>query len=457
MSEKSSILYVSPHALASLDCNESALVAFSGGADSVALLHVMSEDAKKRGYTLYVAHFNHKIRGEDAERDAEFCRAKAEKYGLPFFLGEADVPALAKQNGNSLEMEAREQRYSFFEKIMREHNIPLLVTAHHADDNIETVLLHILRGSGTAGLCGITPHRDFATDLHLCRPMLRATKREILDFCSDNGLSYVTDATNDDTTYERNAIRKDVVPTLRSLRPNLADVFTRLGENAAETEDFMTETARRFIERECQPSCIPITSLNCVHTALRAKVLSMVFEETSGTSLEHVHIRALIMLAERGIPHSSVSLPEQMRAVIENDALCFVPDQKEKTEINYTQELREGELSPCEGVKIKIERYSAQKKERNPNSLLIAPSVFFSGAYFRPKRDGDSVCVRNINKKVKKLFNEKKVPLNVREKLPILVRDDEILWIPGIAVCDRLREDIINGETDLFRITVIID
>jgi tRNA(Ile)-lysidine synthase len=183
----------------------------------------------------------------------------------------------------------------------------------------------------------------------------------------------------------------------------------------------------------------------------------MVFEETSGTSLEHVHIRALIMLAERGIPHSSVSLPEQMRAVIENGALCFVPDQKEKTEINYTQELREGEISPCEGVKIKIERYSAQKKERNPNSLLIAPSVFFSGAYFRPKRDGDTVCVRNINKKVKKLFNEKKVPLNVREKLPILVRDDEILWIPGIAVCDRLREDIINGETDLFRITVIID
>ena len=142
MKTKNKILYVSPYILANLPKETPVLLAFSGGADSSALLSLLAEDSIKNGFSLSVAHFNHQIRGEEAERDARFCEGEAEKYNLPFYLGSADVPALAKDHKNSLENEAREQRYAFFEKVMRENGIQILVTAHHAEDNTETVLLH---------------------------------------------------------------------------------------------------------------------------------------------------------------------------------------------------------------------------------------------------------------------------------------------------------------------------
>ncbi len=454
MKKSNTVSYTSPHSLAGLDKHESVLLAFSGGADSVALLHLMYTDAQKKGYSLFVAHFNHKIRGEDAERDAQFCRATAEKYGLPFYLGEADVPALAKISGKSLEAEAREQRYSFFEQIMRKHGIPLLVTAHHADDNIETVLLHILRGSGTAGLGGIAPHRAFATDLHLVRPLLHIEKNQILEYCREAELPFVTDVTNDDIRYERNALRAEVIPKLKELRPSLSELITRLGENVAETEDCMKDIASRFIERECRDSRIPLIALNSVHTALRARVLSMMFEDSCGASLERVHIRSLIDLAEKGEVHSSLSLPASMRASIEDGALCFVSEEEAGKDVEYKELFREGSFSPCDGVKINIEKNPTQAKSRGLSCLDIKCSPELSDAYFRPKADGDTVCVRKINKKIKKLYNEKKIPLAERKRLPLLVLGDEILWIPGIAVCDRLKEDIINGGEDFFRISI---
>ncbi len=454
MKKNNTVSYTSPHSLAGLSKRESVLLAFSGGADSVALLHLIHEDAKKEGYSLSLAHFNHKIRGEDAERDAEFCRATAEKYRLPFYLGEADIPALAKISGKSLEAEAREQRYSFFEQIMREHGIPLLVTAHHADDNIETVLLHILRGSGTAGLGGIAPHRAFSTDLHLVRPLLRTEKSAILEYCSEMKLDFVTDETNFDIKYERNALRAEVIPKLKDLRPSLSELITRLGENVAETEDCMNDIASRFIERECRGSRIPLIAFNSEHTALRARVLSMIFEKCCGASLERVHIRSLIELAEKGEVHSSLSLPASMRASIEDGALCFVSEKEASKDIDYKEIFREGSFSPCDGVKINIEKNPTQAKVRGLSTLDVRCSPELSDAYFRPKADGDTVCVRRINKKIKKLYNEKKIPLAARKRLPLLVLRDEILWIPGIAVCDRLKEDIINGGEDFFRISI---
>ena len=155
MNMENKISYRSPKIIANLRENEPVLLAFSGGADSSALLHLLVNDARENGFTVHAAHFNHGIRGDEAERDASFCKSVAEKYGIPFHLEKGDVPSLARSHKNSIEQEAREQRYAFFEKVMRENGIRLLLTAHHAEDNIESILLHTLRGSGIAGLCGI--------------------------------------------------------------------------------------------------------------------------------------------------------------------------------------------------------------------------------------------------------------------------------------------------------------
>ena len=122
-------IFLSPQSLSSLPQDASVLVAYSGGADSSALLHLLREDSLSKGYKLYAAHFNHQIRGDEATRDEKFCRATCERLNIPFYIGTADIPALAKENGNSIEAEAREQRYAFFETIMRENNISILVTA----------------------------------------------------------------------------------------------------------------------------------------------------------------------------------------------------------------------------------------------------------------------------------------------------------------------------------------
>ena len=134
---KTDILYCSPHKLANLPHSTPVLLAFSGGMDSAVLLDVLSKEAEQFGFKLHAAHFNHHIRGDEAARDAHFCENEAKKKGAIFHFGEADVPLLANQNGTSLEAEGRAQRYAFFEKVMRENNIPLLVTAHHADDNAD--------------------------------------------------------------------------------------------------------------------------------------------------------------------------------------------------------------------------------------------------------------------------------------------------------------------------------
>ena len=255
------ISYVSPHSLASLPKSTPVLLAFSGGADSSALFSLLVQDSKIKGYPLYAAHFNHGIRGEEAERDAEFCQNVAKQFDVPFFLGSADVPALARAHGNSIEQEAREQRYAFFEKIMREHHIPILVTAHHADDQVETVLLHLLRGSGVNGLAGIKEHRIFCGDLHIVRPLLRAEKSDILAYCKENGVDFVTDSTNDDTAYARNFIRSELTPRMRELQPNLSMVFARLSRSAADADDFVSCEARKFIENECAEQ-ISLTKFN---------------------------------------------------------------------------------------------------------------------------------------------------------------------------------------------------
>lgn len=450
------ISYVSPHSLASLPKSTPVLLAFSGGADSSALFDLLLKDSRSTGYCLYAAHFNHNIRGDEAERDAEFCRSMCKAAGVPFFLGSADVPELAKKHGNSIEQEAREQRYAFFEKVMRENDVPVLVTAHHAEDQIETVLLHVLRGSGINGLSGIKEHRLFADDLHIVRPILRAEKSEILSYCDENSISFVTDSTNSDTAYARNYIRSELTPKMRELQPNLSAVFARLSSSASEADDFITAEAKRFIEDECGEH-IPLSKFNSLHSALKSKILSLTFEGTFDATLERVHIDSIIELAHNGEPHSAISLPQKTVAKIENGAIIFALDEETKANFSFNVPFCEGETQICNGVTIKIEKNPIGNKTASHPSIDVSCELISSNAHFRPRCEGDVIFAGKMNKKIKKLMSEKKVSLQERNKLPLLVSNNEILWIPSVAVCDRIKADKIKSGTDFFRIIVIIE
>ena len=186
------------------------LVALSGGADSRLLLELTIRALLERdpradvGSRVMAAHLHHGIRGEEAHRDEEFCRQVCESLGISLAVEHADIPALAAESGESIETVARRARYDFFQRVMTECRIPVLLTAHHADDNLETILDRLLRGSGTKGMGGIPPTRPLDTTpdgsrRDIYRPLLEWTKQEILEACEELGLDYVTDSTNEDT------------------------------------------------------------------------------------------------------------------------------------------------------------------------------------------------------------------------------------------------------------------
>lgn len=442
MTSSTNIRFTSPCVLADMPSDTPVLLAFSGGADSSALLAILAEDSRERGYPLFAAHLNHLIRGEEAERDEQFCRDLASRLGVRFISERIDVPALARASGESLEAEAREQRYRFLERTMRDNSIPILVTAHHADDQTESILLHVLRGSGIAGLRGIAPCRSFGKggDLFLVRPLLHTEKSDLLAYCEENRIPFVTDSTNGDTSYLRNALRASVTPRLKELQPRLCDVISRLSSAAAEADSLIEDGARDILGR-CERGRIPLAELSRAHAALRSRVLAIAFDESVGGSLERTHIDALLSLAERAIPHSSVSLPGGSAARIEGGALVFSGKAESCSHADFDIPLRIGEFSVDGGAIINIEEYMGRDARRTPHrlSLILYTDGDTSGMHLRPRRAGDTIRVGGMGKRIKKLMNEKKLPLDIRDRLPLLLDGDEVLWVPSAAVCDRLR------------------
>ena len=441
--------FTQPHLLSGMAENTPILLALSGGADSVALLALLCDYAKKNGTPLSVAHVNHKLRGADSDADRDFCRALAAKHDLPFYLLETDVATLADQNHRGIEEEARIVRYDFFSSLMEKHSIPLLVTAHHADDNAETVLLHLTRGSGLRGLCGIAPVRDFETG-KLLRPLLSVTKSEILAFCEANDLAYVTDATNDDTDYARNRIRHKVMPELCRVNPAAAESIARLCKVAAKENDFMDECAKDFLAaHQKTDGSIPTKALNNAHPALAARVISCLLAEVLDESCS-VHTEAVLRLSENGMPHSSLDLGDGVRATIENGALSFTraPEEPQKN-FDYEISLHMGENPiPEANMMILIEDNSSHKNQESVKNIYKkATTTYLSSAKIddslmaRPRREGDVILTCGMHKKVKKLMCDRKIPLPLRARLPLLCDTEGILWIPLAAQRDGIIGD----------------
>lgn len=217
------------------------LVGFSGGADSTALLDRLS---RLPGYSVAAVHVNHGIRGEEAIRDREFCRGFCRDRGIPFFCLDADVPAMRRQ-GESLETAARRVRYGYFAAVMGEQDYPLLAVAHNADDNLETVLFRICRGTGLRGMCGIPPVRTFGSG-YLVRPLLGVSREEILRYLGERELSYVTDSTNEETDAARNRLRLTVIPALRAATGDPVAGVTRMTRLLAADSRYLEAEATRL-------------------------------------------------------------------------------------------------------------------------------------------------------------------------------------------------------------------
>lgn len=460
--------FISPHMLAALPPTSGVLLALSGGADSRALLHLLAADAKKHGYPLHICHVHHGIRAGEADRDEQRCRDLAAVYDCPVHVLHADVPALAKQSGESTEMVGRRVRYDYFSTLMREYSLPLLATAHHADDHAETLLMRLLVGTSTTGLGGISPVQPFA-DGYLVRPMLHTTRAEILAYCEKHALAYVTDSTNADTAYLRNHIRAALMPAIEQMVPHPQTQLLRTGQLLREDDELLqTLAAQAFADAITPTGALRLDALRQAPLPLQRRMLLLwIRQSKEDVRIDFCHVQALLALIETG--HGMADLPGNLRAKVDGHRLCLTEKSAARTELPPLHlPLTEGRHElPLHGVTLTVERWieddeptpQAQKIRQHPHNLdnsFIRDTrildILSDGAYFRLREDGDVLLWHGMHRPVRKLQNERAIPPDLRCRVPLLCDDEGILWVPLVGT----RDVPITNAATRYRITIEI-
>ncbi len=451
------------------------LVALSGGADSALLLELTVRALLERdpqapvGERVVAAHLHHGMRGEEADRDEAFCRTLCATLGVPFHAEHADIPAAARQSGKSEETEAREARYAFLIRVMQERKIPLLLTAHHADDALETVLHHLLRGSGTRGMGGIPPTRRLnaaladGTPLTVARPLLSYTKAEILAACRERGLTFVTDSTNADAdACTRNRLRHTVIPAMEAIAgegvPQRA--AARLAATAREDEEALSQIARaRYaaaVGSVPPPHGLPLDALADEPPAIAKRMLLCAWHAhwrrnvPAERTLSAAHLDALLTLCRtrrRGAVSSL--LPGDQRAEIVAGCLVFrspaptpLPPTPAPSPLPEGQTVWPPDPNTTPAFRLCVERADA------PLSPLQGDSVWASAIFpadrlplplwVRARRSGDRILSHGMHKNLKKLLCDTHIPPSLRDTLPLLCIDagETVLWAPAVAFRD---------------------
>jgi tRNA(Ile)-lysidine synthase len=312
----------------SFNDNESrkVLVGFSGGPDSLALLHILLSLKDEYSISVEAAHVNHMLRGDDSDRDENFCRDFCKKHSIILHTTRINVGELAEKQSIGIEEAARNARYGFFEKLMLENDISRLAVAHNANDNAETILFNLARGTGLRGISGIPKIRDFGGG-KLIRPLISVSKREILEFLKAEKLEIVTDATNDCTDYTRKYIRHEIIPKFNDIYSDFPKAVKSFSDAAYSAEEFIESEAEKLFNKD---GSMPARSvLQTLHPALLAAVINKAYNNAKvilningNFTLERVHINALAEQIKGNNKKAEISLPA-LQAVIDGESLSF--------------------------------------------------------------------------------------------------------------------------------------
>lgn len=405
------------------------LCAVSGGADSMCLLHFITKLAAERGLSVAAAHFNHKLRGAESDADEAFVLDYCKKTGIECLWGEGDVAGYARENGLGIEEAARELRYAFLERSAGEIGADRVATAHNADDNAETLLLNLTRGSGLRGLGGIPPVRGV-----FIRPLLRTSRREIEEYLSENGIPHVEDSTNSSDDYARNRLRRSVTPLLAELNPAFLQNVAHATEFMREDEEFISSLARDFIDKNMENKALPTAKLR----ELPKPVSARVFREAIGREVSAAHIGALRSLCESKNPSAELFLPGGS-VHREYDRLVFSPPSREKiprTELVPGEKVR----LPGSGHEISCDILEGCEQVNNSfNIFFFSYSLVCGRMFARCRLEGEKVRLlgRNCTQSLKKLFSDAKIPKGERDLIPVLEDDLGIIGVYGFGISDR--------------------
>ena len=403
------------------------LACVSGGADSMCLLDLLLTLSRRHDFSVAAAHFNHRLRGEESDGDEAFLREYCTKRGIPLYVGSGDVSGEAEKSGDGVEETARRLRYFFFYETAETIGAERIATAHNADDNAETVLLHLSRGAGLNGLCGIPPVRG-----KIVRPLLTVTRSEIEEYLSENGIPHREDSSNAEDDYARNRIRHHVTPVLMSINPSFSKAVLSSTELLRKDERFLSSLADEFIGEHLENGLVSRREL----LSLPEPVSSRVIRKLCGDALSSEHVASVLALAETGKASSALSLPG-MTVRCEYDGLRFTEDACAPFDPVELIPGRTAEI-PELGLLFKCEKeILSGELNRSLTTFLFKSENICGNIVVRSRREGDNIRLSPAsgNKSLKKLFIDKKIPAAKRDRIPVIADNEGVLAIPGVG-CD---------------------
>lgn len=422
-----------------LKSGDRVIAGVSGGADSMCMLLILLSLKQELDLDIIVAHVNHGIRGEEAKRDADFVEAFCADKGLTFELANADIPGIAKETGTTSEEAGRNYRYGFFCELAEKYRAEKIAVAHNSDDNAETVLFNIFRGSGIGGLKGILPKRSIScksSKYTLIRPVLALSRAEIEEGLEEAGQDFCTDRTNSEDTYARNRLRNTILPMARdNINANVYGHIESLSRQAALVYDFIEQETDKYA------SCInPVTdedgsktgvsidipSIVKLHRVLKQSLIRRAFEMVSGKlkDVEETHIEAIEDLINKQ-SGKRLSMPYDITATRVYDSIILSSEGSFETLDNVSDHGITWEICNRGDLTIEIPKEQYVKwfdYEKTGDDLEV-----------RTCRDGDYLLIgkEGHKKSLSRFMIDNKIPLQERGKIPLLATGSHVLWVVG--------------------------
>lgn len=423
------------------------IVAISGGPDSVCLLHALYILREEYEIDLYGAHLNHNFRGIEAQVDAQYVSNLCEDLNIVCFIKSLDVPGYARENSLSPEEAGRILRYDFFEEVAQKVSANKIAVAHNENDQAETVLMRLLRGTGLQGLTAIHIKRG-----KIIRPLLNVDRNSIEEYCEVNNLSPRIDKTNLESIYYRNKIRLELIPYLEeNYNTNISSSLVKTAEILKDDFDFIEEKARQVYDglvtnQNENRLELSINGILNLHDALKARVIRLAVEQLLGRQevLEYKHMLKVLELIERGLTGKKLTLPMGLVAKVSYKNICFTTKEEEDKDFDYELSLEDSLIIEEVGAVFKariLESKDVKEISRDKYCKCFDYDQVKNILNVRNRREGDRFYPLGLtgSKKLKDFFIDYKIDRDEREKIPLVCDGDEIMWVVGYRISERYK------------------